>query len=569
MRSWSRPITHTIIIVALAAGGNWLWVQHARSWDLGQRSPLLSYDAAQYALAARELATHGRLATTYALPIELAKHPSPPWPLALVQPGLVVGEAMIYRLASPKLRMVEGRLMDTLRPDQREWIVLVIPFACFIVTAIAIAFGVSRLLRQYAPDRSVAARGLAGFLVGAAFLLDPEAQHFAVGGFTELPFTLGLMAAVVGLALGAAPRRPLIFGLLLGLTGAFRGNMLWLAPILAMAGAGTADPGQRVRVALRIMIGFAIPLAPWWLYKWHSFGTPTWDLSAYSVWDGVQGRTWFSLFHLPETPAVPRGGEAAWLLVQKLGRNLPGVLAALATGVRPLLIGALVLWLWLAPTAPRALRLAAASVLALTGATVIVTALTVPQLRYLFPTRVVMEAAGTLALFALIMRAPLSVLARRAVITLAALVVLVWGARETRVGNIEARETSQQRGMPNTLTLLRIASMMSREIAHDEPVMSNLGPSLAWEARRPVIHLANSPDDLTACRRKMDFRNVLLVFRDAQHAWPAWQSVIEHPQDAPHRVEWAVHRVRRYDSADGFILIWLELSPLGPEMAGL
>ena len=82
-----------MLSILLAAGCS-LWLLHAESWSLGRRSPVLSYDTAQYALAARELARHGRLATTYALPLELARHPEPPWPLALIQPGLVILEAI-------------------------------------------------------------------------------------------------------------------------------------------------------------------------------------------------------------------------------------------------------------------------------------------------------------------------------------------------------------------------------------------------------------------------------------------------------------------------------------------
>jgi len=48
-------------------------------------------------------------------------------------------------------------------------------------------------------------------------VLDPEAQHFAIGGFPELPFTLGLLLAVFGLALEVPARAPLRFGIGYGL----------------------------------------------------------------------------------------------------------------------------------------------------------------------------------------------------------------------------------------------------------------------------------------------------------------------------------------------------------------
>src|SRR5204863_5739585 len=107
-----------------------------------------------------------------------------------------------------------------------------------------------------------------------------------------------------------------------------------------------------------------------------------------------------------------------------------------------------------------------------------------------------------------------------------------------RLGEAEARDTAQLRGTPATLTLLQIASLMNREIPAGEPVMSNLGPVLAWESRRPVIHLALSPDELDACRRRVDFRRVVLVFRDPAHAWPEWSGVIARPTEALHHAEW-------------------------------
>ena len=565
----ARAISHLVLFVVLGVTGAWLWQQHAHAWDLGRRSPILSYDAAEYMLAARELAQHGRFATTYALPLELARHSQPPWPLALVQPGLVISEAALYRMSSGPDRMIEGRRVDGRRPDELESLALVLPCASYILIAIALALATSHLMRISFPAVSIPARTFAGGLVALAFLLDPESQHYAVGGFTELPFTLGLVSAIGMLALGIAAQWPLMFGIVLGVTGAFRGSMLWLVPALAIGNALSAEPGHRVRLFARTLIGFAIPLIPWWLYKWHAFGTPAWDLSALSVWDGVQGRTWFTIFHQTDAPQLPQGMEAVALLSKKLLRNLPQVAAELASGLRPLLAGALILSLVTARQAPRAMRSAIGTILVLVVISALAAALSVPQLRYLFPTRVPFEAAGILALLSLTEGAPsLSIGARRATVAAVAILVLAWGAWQTWRGGLEAREASQERGTPGTLTLLRIATLMNREIPAGEPVMSNLGPALAWESRRPVIHLSVSPDDLNTCRRRMDFRRVLLVFRDAEHAWPGWQDVVAHPAESIHRVEWGVRHVRMYDTQDGFKLIWLDLAPLGPELAG-
>ena len=87
-----KTVAGVSMLLTLLVAGCGLWWMHAEAWSLGRRSPVLSYDTAQYALAARELAQTGRMQTPYALPIELASHPQPPWPLALVQPGLVILE---------------------------------------------------------------------------------------------------------------------------------------------------------------------------------------------------------------------------------------------------------------------------------------------------------------------------------------------------------------------------------------------------------------------------------------------------------------------------------------------
>jgi hypothetical protein len=549
--------------LALPLLGAVLWSWHAGAWGLGGRSPVLGYDAAQYALAARELADHGRLATTFALPLELSRHAAPPWPLAVVQPGLVLAEAALFRLAP---RPVPAGA------ESREWLVLLLPLVSYLVIGLLLALVTWRLLSRHAPATGDPARLAAALTIALAFYLDPEAQHFACGGFTELPFTLGLLIALALLALGRAPRHALPFGLLLGVTGALRGNMLWLAPAFAVAVAILAPRGRRARAFALVLLGYALPLAPWWIYKWRAFGSAAWDLSRFAVWDGVRGHTWFSLHHVPELPALPTGFTAAGLLAAKTARNLPRLLLDLAIGPRALWLGALVAWLALtgpprgatADDGTRAPRAAAGVVLAVLGLGLLVAAVGVPVLRYLFPARIALEAAGLLALWALLARLAATSgrtgVARFATVAVGVL-ALGWGGLQTARGLVEARATSAMRGMPGTPELRRIAETLDREAPGEEPVMSNLGPLLAWYGRRPVLHLATSPADLDACRRRLEFRHVLLVFRDESAAWPEWREVVAHPREAPHRPEWNVRQVRLWRTDDGFTLVWLELGP--------
>src|SRR6187399_1700727 len=119
--TWTRKSRADLLLLPmLLVAGTILWLVHAKAWDLGGRSPILNYDAAQYALAARELAWHGRLATPFALPIELVTHASPPWPLAVVQPGVVLFEAVVFKLV-PARGAVAGS-------DPRGLLTLLLPF---------------------------------------------------------------------------------------------------------------------------------------------------------------------------------------------------------------------------------------------------------------------------------------------------------------------------------------------------------------------------------------------------------------------------------------------------------
>ena len=552
-------------VIVLIVGG-WLWSLHAGAWDLGGRSPVLGYDAAQYAVAARELAEHGRLATTFALPIELGRHPRPPWPLASVQPGLVVAEAVVDRVVPGGLHL-PGHRLPLAQPSEREWLSLALPLASFLGIAMLLVVGIGALLARMAPESPPALRWAAGAVVAFAFLLDPEAQHFAAGGFTELPYTLGVMIALFLVAFGAAARRPLLFGLLLGVTGSFRANMLWFAPCVAIGVAALAPRGARARIAIAVLLGYALPLLPWWIYKWRQFGSPGSDLSRLMLWEGVEGRTWFTMLHLPEPPTLPTGLHAWTLIADKMWRNLGPLLLAVASGPRALWIGALAVWLLARPSRP--LAVAGLLVLAQLGLSILAAAATIPWLRYVFPARIPLEAAGLLATWALVGRVPeqpLGASTRRLLRVGVGGLALAWGLWQCGLGLREARATSADRGLPSVATLTDLGQRLDRELTTDEPVMSNLGATLAYHARRPVLHLALAPEDLEACRARLTFTHVLLAFRGADRAWSEWQAAMTPGGELRHP-EWNVARVRRWTSADGFSIVWLELGPPRPRLA--
>ncbi len=562
MRPSGSSLLQLVVLPVVLVAAASLWRLHAQAWDLGGRSPILNYDSAQYALAAREMAWHGRLASPYGLPIDLVRHAAPPWPLAVVQPGLVLFEAAVFRMVPPRGVMAGS--------DPRAWLTLILPFCCYLGIAASLALSVRHVFRRWWPEAPLRASAGAALVVGLGFALDPEAQHFAVGGFTELPFTLGLLFAFFGLALEAPMRAPLAYGLLLGLTGLFRANMLGLAPLFALGAAACAPPPRRVRVALLVLAGFALPLAPWWLWKWRTFGSPAWDLTRYVVWDGVQGRTWFSLYHQAALPALPAGAQAWALLAGKTLHNLPELLGQMLAGPRGLWFGGLLGWLVLARP-PRPLAAAGWVAIGAAAIGVLGAAVSIPWLRFLFPTRVLLEPIGLLALWALLERVPpatLPVAVRRTLLVAIGALALAWGGWCTARGLEEARQTASERGVPSSRTLTNISILLSGELAPGEPLMSNLGPSLAWQTNHPVLHLALTPGDVEACRRRLDFRHIVLVFRGDRRAWPGWSEIVEREGLARTLPRLDVLDERRYRTPDGFLVVWLVLGPLGPALAG-
>jgi len=509
---------HLIPLVLVLLTGAALWYAHATAWDLGGRSPILSYESAQIALAARELAWHGRLATPFALPLDLVSHAAPPWPLSAVQPGPVLADGLILKLV-PARGIAAGS-------DTRAWLTLVLPFVSYLALGALTVLAARYLLARHAPEAPGWVRIGAPGTLGLAVVLDAQAQHFALSGVGELPATALLLLAFLGLALGAASELPLTLGIVLGVSGLFRANTLWLGPLFALAAAWSAPAEQRLRSGALVLAGFVLPLAPWWIYKWRSFGSPAWDVVGLQLWDRVQDRSWFQLLHRAESPALPRGTHALGLIAAKMASNLGRIVPTLLAGPRGLWLGEV------------------------------------------FATRIVAELAGVLALWSLLLRLPAtSDRQRAAACVIAALLAIGWGGWMTRLSQAESAETSYERGVPSSRSLTLLSIALKGGLAPGETLMSNLGPALAWQTNHPVIHLAYSPEDVNACRARQDFHHILLVFRSAEQAWDPWREIVERSGAAGTHAELGLRRERRFITPDGFTVVWLELGPRQPQLA--
>ncbi|HKQ57368.1 MAG TPA: hypothetical protein VJY35_05835, partial [Candidatus Eisenbacteria bacterium] len=230
----------------------------------------------------------------------------------------------------------------------------------------------------------------------------------------------------------------------------------------------------------------------------------------------------------------------------------------------------LVLWLAFCRP-PRALAITGGAILAANVLSLLAAAASIPWIRFLFPTRVPLEAAGMLAVWGLLARAPATMIGPRfaaAIRVGVAALAIVWGASQTVLGNEEARRTSAERGVPSVLTLRELGFRL-RQVPANEVVMSNLGPMLAWYSGRPVVHLALTPADVAACRRRLDLRHVIVVFREAENTWPGWQDVMARPDQAPREPEWNVVHEYHWQQPDGFRVVWLELGPPEVKLANV
>ena len=557
---------HLLPLVLVLVAAAVLWYAHALAWDLGGRSPILSYESAQVALAARELAWHGKIGTPYALPIDLATHTGSPWPLSAVQPGLMLTEALIFKLVPARGMMATS--------DMRAALTLVVPFVCYLAFGAFTVLATRYLLARHVPDAPHWVRSGAPAAMGLAAILDAQAQHFALSGVGELPATVLLVLALLGLALGGATELPFVLGLMLGLAGLFRANALWLAPVVALAGAWSAPAEKRLRSGTLVLAGAVLPLVPWWFYKWRAFGSTDWDVAHFELWDHVQDWSWFELLHRAQVPELPHGAHALGLLAAKTASNLSRVVPPLLAGPRGLWFGALAFWPFTRAgaegSAGRDRPLVAAAIVVLAGLALdtVAACAGTPLLRAVFPTRMLAELAGILALWSLLRRMPgTSERQRTVACVFAALLALGWGAWNTRLAQTESIATSFERGVPSSRSLTAMSIALNRVLAPHETLMSNLGPSLAWQTNHPVIHLAYSPEDVAACRARHDFRHVLLVFRSAERAWEPWQEIVETPGVAATHAELGVRRERRLKTADGFSVVWLELGPREPGLA--
>ena len=89
-----------------------------------------------------------------------------------------------------------------------------------------------------------------------------------------------------------------------------------------------------------------------------------------------------------------------------------------------------------------------------------------PQARYLFPARVLLEAAGALAVLGLVGTTnALGPAGRRGLQLALATLAIGWGVWQTARGASQARLASEQRGTPNTATMRELSRRVAAQAA--------------------------------------------------------------------------------------------------------
>src|SRR5262249_26876656 len=154
-----------------------------QAW-VGVRAPgraLFSYDSAQYALAGRELAEHGALATPYAYVGTLREGSPPPYPL-------LAGHPLVPLLLAPLFRLFGAHAWVSLLP-------------------VALAYLVTVLCAAELVLRSGGSPVLAG-AVGAALAGTPLALANATDGLSEMPAAAAWTGAMLILARMRREPRP-------------------------------------------------------------------------------------------------------------------------------------------------------------------------------------------------------------------------------------------------------------------------------------------------------------------------------------------------------------------------
>lgn len=465
-----------------------------------------TFDSAEYALAGRQLAETGRLATPFVHSSALSVLHGPPFPLLVGHPLVPLLDALLFRVGGARPDL-------TLLPSIAAFVI-----TCMLAATLAMRLGGSRI---------------AAFAAACAFALSPWALRLGGEGLSEMPFTMLVTAALV--LLWDLPERPRPFrlGLLLGLAHLARPVLVPMLPVWIAGIVLAAPAGTRGRNLLGALAGFLPAAASLALYKWVEIGSPLADVSGYLLLVGLAPEFVVQRLNrmVPALSPWPYLRQHPWALAHKAWGNLgPEAYTMLVRIGKPL--GALAAFRFVTPGARRegAFRVTVAGGIALL---LLLSAVTVPDARMAFPFVPALAAMGCDELVRLLAgrgfpRAA-TALGCAALVAFVSVVPLLRDWRDARAGNDGWRRSYRE---AEWLSLTRELAPL---LPDSGVVACDAAPWIAWYDRRPATLTPLEPAMLDTMRRHIPVTAVVVtnewVIR--QPGDEVWQRLFDGTEDLP------------------------------------
>lgn len=488
---------HPLALALLLVGALVVLLAHLESTVRHTDRSVFNADAGEYAVAGRQLARTGRLATIHTWPGQLTRPLRPPFPVVVGQPLVPLTDAALFAIGG-----------------ERPGLVLVLPGLAYLAVV-----GLAALLAM-----RVTGSRAAGWLAGASVALAPSVLRYATEGLTEMPFTAFLTAALV--LLWDVPHRPrfALLGLCLGLAQLTRPTMPYLLPAFVGGVLLMAPPGRRLRGTLVMLAVYLPAFAAFPLYHLVTAGGAGADPAHYNLLVGLKPEFAPWRVHRWIHPYEPWGYVLAHPLavVRKVVGSGASVLRSVLAPENPVLGFLFVVYL-VSPTASRTASWFRATVAALLGLTVGLLTLTLPDARYcmpLWPAAIALATGEAWRLIRLRNNRPWVTAALCAI-----LIPLALGVDTARVWQQAWHSGVPARGGFQESEWRGLGRELAARVPRDAVVVSDVGTWMSWYADRVTLALPDNPAELRACEERLPLDAMLL-----SNEW-----VINLPESAPWR----------------------------------
>lgn len=474
-RGAGRLTTLTLLVLGLAC-----WSLHAWLTLAAPGRALLSFDSAEYALAARELVTTGRLATPYSYVGALDERLRPPYPLLAGHPLLPVLEAPVFAIFG-------AHAWGTLVPVALAYLATLL-----LAARLALAAGASPAV---------------ALVAGIALATAPGMLVTATDGLSELPFTALWTAALLVLATFQRTPRALLLGLLLGLAHLTRPVVVPTLPVWLVAAAWAAAPRTRLRTVAQVLAGFVPCALALLLYKWRETGSPFTDVGGIMLLTGLapefKPQDVARLLHPPNAVEWIRAHPEA--LLAKLSQSAPFMLSqALRMGGWPAGL-AFAVWVFRPRRDDAPLRLVCGlSLAAMAG----LAALTLPRSQYIFPMLPAVVALGAVELerggraLRLPAGLPLAIVAA----------LLSWSSVRPLAAEWARLRVPERATAPfGEADLERVGAELRTKVPAGTIVCSDMGPWVSWYSGLPSVNVPLATADLAELRTRHGIGAVVLT----------------------------------------------------------